>query len=128
LVENGQAFSALLKTLVNQWPIPVTDLVIIGSSLGGLVSRSACHYEALAGYQWLPSLSQLIFCRPTYHGSPSERWGNWVDTKLSSNRYTASWHALDKFAVSALLIYVTATCWTATGKVPYSPSGKSDSQ
>ena len=86
---NGQELSALLEKLVSHWPVPVTDIVLIGSSLGGLVSRSASYYGALAGHGWLQLLSRLVFIGTPHHGSPLERRGNWVDTRLSSNRYTA---------------------------------------
>ena len=33
---------------MKNWPVPVTELVLIGHSMGGLVARSACHYGALA--------------------------------------------------------------------------------
>jgi len=39
--ENGAALDALLDRLVDAWPIPVQDLVLIGHSMGGLVARSA---------------------------------------------------------------------------------------
>jgi len=99
---NGQEFSALLATLVNQWPIPVTDIVIVGSSLGGLVARSACHYGAIEGHHWLQCLSRLIFVGTPHHGSPLERRGNWVDTILSSNRCTSQLARLAKIRSAAI--------------------------
>src|ERR1017187_4866827 len=41
---NGRAFAESLETLVQRWPVPLTGLVLIGHSMGGLVARSACHY------------------------------------------------------------------------------------
>ncbi|MCW2715409.1 MAG: hypothetical protein JWN88_2456 [Frankiales bacterium] len=39
--ENGHDLDLLLDRLVDQWPVPVKDLVLIGHSMGGLVARSA---------------------------------------------------------------------------------------
>jgi pimeloyl-ACP methyl ester carboxylesterase len=35
---NGHAFAALLEALVDQWPMPVSELAIMGHSVGGLVA------------------------------------------------------------------------------------------
>jgi hypothetical protein len=42
--ENGRELAGLLEDLVAAWPIEVHEVVLIGHSMGGLVSRSACHY------------------------------------------------------------------------------------
>jgi pimeloyl-ACP methyl ester carboxylesterase len=44
--ENGRDLARLLERLVASWPVPVDEVVLIGHSMGGLVSRSACHYGA----------------------------------------------------------------------------------
>ena len=36
---NGRAFAGLMETLLQQWPVPVREVAIIGHSSGGLVSR-----------------------------------------------------------------------------------------
>ena len=50
--DNGRALAAALEALVEDWPVPVEELVLVGHSMGGLVARSACHYgerDGLAG-------------------------------------------------------------------------------
>jgi pimeloyl-ACP methyl ester carboxylesterase len=41
--DNGRRLADLLDDLVEAWPVPVQDLVLIGHSMGGLVARSALH-------------------------------------------------------------------------------------
>jgi triacylglycerol lipase len=41
---NGRQLSHLLAELVRAWPVPITEISLIGHSMGGLVIRSACHY------------------------------------------------------------------------------------
>jgi pimeloyl-ACP methyl ester carboxylesterase len=86
---NGRAFAELLNALVAQWPEPVEELVIIGHSMGGLVSRSAYHYGAVAGHDWPQRLQKLIFLGTPHHGAPLERGGQWVDLTLGKSPYTA---------------------------------------
>ena len=93
---NGRAFAELLETLVQLWPVPLTELVLIGHSMGGLVARSACHYGALARHEWLRRLDKLVFLGTPHHGAPLERGGNWVDMLLGASAYSAPLARLGK--------------------------------
>lgn len=93
---NGRAFAELLDTLLQLWPVPLGELVIIGHSMGGLVARSACHYGADARHNWLRHLDKLVFLGTPHHGAPFERGGNSVDLLLGISRYTAPLARLGK--------------------------------
>jgi len=86
---NGRAFAALLERLVAEWPAPVGELVIVGHSMGGLVSRSACHFGEAAGHTWRRKLRKLVCLGSPHHGAPLERGGHWVDVLLGISRYSA---------------------------------------
>jgi pimeloyl-ACP methyl ester carboxylesterase len=93
---NGRAFAELLETLVQRWPVPLTELVLIGHSMGGLVVRSACHYGALAHHEWVRRVDKLVFLGTPHQGAPLERGGNWVDMLLGSSVYSAPLARLGK--------------------------------
>lgn len=93
---NGRAFAGLLEGLVRQWPVPVEELIVLGHSMGGLVTRSACHYGRSAGHAWLRHLKKIIFLGTPHHGSALERGGNRVDSILGISRYTAPLGRLGK--------------------------------
>lgn len=86
---NGKQFADLLEQLVREWPVMVDELVILGHSMGGLLSRSACHYGRAAGHTWPDHLSKLVFLGSPHHGSPLERVGNRVDTLAGVSPYVA---------------------------------------
>jgi PGAP1-like protein len=87
---NGRAFAGLLEALIAEWPVPVEELVILAHSMGGLVSRSACHYGARAGHRWPRELGKLVFLGTPHHGAPAERIGAVVHALLGASPYTAS--------------------------------------
>jgi pimeloyl-ACP methyl ester carboxylesterase len=93
---NGRAFAEQLDDLVRCWPVPLTALVLIGHSMGGLVAHSACHYGTRAHHHWLRRLDKLVFIGTPHHGAPLERGGNWIDILLSASRYSAPLARLGK--------------------------------
>jgi len=86
---NGRTFAALLEQLVTAWPVPVAELVIVAHSMGGLVTRSACHVAEAEGLTWRRRLRAIVFLGTPHHGAPLERGGNWIDTLLGVSRYSA---------------------------------------
>jgi pimeloyl-ACP methyl ester carboxylesterase len=86
---NGRLFAEHLQALVKAWPEPVVEVAIIGHSMGGLVTRSACHYGAQAGHDWMRPLRKLVFLGTPHHGAPLERVGNWLETVLRAVPYAA---------------------------------------
>ncbi len=93
---NGRAFAGLLENLIQQWPVPVEELVIVGHSMGGLISRSALHYAEAAGHAWPRRLRKIVFLGTPHHGAALERGGNGVDAILEALPYAARFARLGK--------------------------------
>ncbi len=93
---NGRDFARQLEALVDDWPVPVEELVIVGHSMGGLLARSACHYGAQAGHGWLKHLSKMVFLGTPHQGAPLERGGNWVHLLTDLSVYSAPFSRLAK--------------------------------
>lgn len=89
VARNGRQLAAALSRLREIWPVPISDLSLVGHSMGGLVARSACHIGRAEGQPWAAGLKHMVFLGTPHHGAPLERAGNWVDALLSSTRYTA---------------------------------------
>jgi PGAP1-like protein len=86
---NGRAFSDLLERLVGAWPTPVDEIAILAHSMGGLVSRAACHFGEAGDFAWRRKLRKLVCIGTPHHGAPLERGGSWVDLLLDVSRYSA---------------------------------------
>jgi pimeloyl-ACP methyl ester carboxylesterase len=64
--DNGRELARLMEEVVEAWPVPITQIVLIGHSMGGLVARSACHYGHEAGHRWIGQVGH-VFCLGTPH-------------------------------------------------------------
>lgn len=93
---NGQDFNELLEELVEHWPVPVEELVIMAHSMGGLVSRSAIHYGQHQQKLWTKYLKKIIFLGTPHHGAPLEQAGNFLDVILEAIPYAKPFARLGK--------------------------------
>lgn len=64
--ENGRHLDAMLRQLIDAWPVDVTRVTLIGHSMGGLVVRAATNYATADGQVW-PQLVKDIVCLGTPH-------------------------------------------------------------
>ncbi len=93
---NGRAFAELLENAVNRAPSEITEVIFLCHSMGGLVSRSACHYASEAKHTWLSKLKRIFFLGTPHHGALLERAGNWADIFLGISPYAAPFTKLTK--------------------------------
>jgi hypothetical protein len=69
--------------------VPVKELDLLGVSMGGLVSRSACHAAENGNLRWRSKLRKLVTLGTPHHGSPIERGGNIIQLLLGVSSYSA---------------------------------------
>lgn len=96
IATNGRALAELLERVKDGWPEPVSDLVIIGHSMGGLVARSACRHAREAGHAWPGALRKLFFLGTPHQGAPLERGGHWLDFLMDLSPYSAPFTRIGK--------------------------------
>src|SRR5699024_2516657 len=61
IADNGRALAELLQKLVDAWPVPVEEIVIVGHSMGGLLARSARAHAVRGGHDWEKLLTRMVF-------------------------------------------------------------------
>ena len=74
--DNGRSLADLLAQLVQSWPVPPQDLVLVGHSMGGLVARSALHQAGSGTAQaqpWTDLVRDTITLGTPHLGAPLER-------------------------------------------------------
>jgi pimeloyl-ACP methyl ester carboxylesterase len=71
--ENGALLSQLLEQLVDAWPVEVSEIALVGHSMGGLVARSASHAAEGSGAAWPRKVKQVVYLGSPHLGAPLER-------------------------------------------------------
>jgi triacylglycerol lipase len=82
IADNGVALARLLDRLVDAYPVPIEDLLLLGYSMGGLVVRSACHEAVARTAPFLPHVKRAIYVGTPHLGAPYERAGRLVSAIL----------------------------------------------
>jgi pimeloyl-ACP methyl ester carboxylesterase len=68
--ENGGSLDELLDQLVAAWPVEVSELALVGHSMGGLVARSASHRAAERGASWVGPVRHVVSLGTPHMGAP----------------------------------------------------------
>lgn len=67
---SGAELARLLEETIAAWPAEVRRLVLVGHSMGGLVTRSACHQAERVGHGWPDLVSDLVYLGTPHLGAP----------------------------------------------------------
>lgn len=74
--DSGQLVADYLQDLVAEWPVPVTEIALVGHSMGGLVARSAAHQAHARQLTWVGALRHIVGLGTPHLGAPLEQWVN----------------------------------------------------
>ncbi|CAN7230163.1 lipase family alpha/beta hydrolase [Knoellia sp. LjRoot47] len=86
---NGHDLDRILAALVAHWPVPVTRLVLVGHSMGGLVVHSALAQADVTGpgAEWVSRVSDTVTLGSPHLGAPLERGANHAARALGTLRH-----------------------------------------
>ncbi|TMK40083.1 MAG: alpha/beta hydrolase [Actinobacteria bacterium] len=82
--ENGRSVAELLEQLVEAWPVPVSEVALVGHSIGGLVARSACYQAAESGQRWTEHVCHVVSLGTPHLGAPLEQGAHLAAAALSA--------------------------------------------
>jgi len=83
IADNARLLADLLETT------GASRIVLIGHSMGGLISRSALHQASDAGHRWPGQTTHLAAIGSPHHGAEAERLGNYANRLLNLTRWSA---------------------------------------
>jgi pimeloyl-ACP methyl ester carboxylesterase len=96
IASNGRELASKLEALVSYWPIAVTDITIVGHSMGGLVVRSAHYYAGNKNYNWLHANKKLVSIGTPHHGAPLEKGASVLENLMQLSQYALPFTRLTK--------------------------------
>lgn len=73
---NGRSLDELMAALVEAWPVPMQDVVLVGHSMGGLVARAALHLAGSGTDEarpWTAFVRDTVTLGTPHLGAPLER-------------------------------------------------------
>src|SRR4051795_11755403 len=71
--ENGRALAELVEELVRAWPVPVSEVALIGHSMGGLIARSGAFQAESERMVWPTLVRQVVSLGTPHMGAPLEQ-------------------------------------------------------
>lgn len=83
--QNGERLAELLEEKSASYE----RVVVIGHSMGGLLTRSASNFAEEKGYLWLSKLKAVVMLGTPNNGAAMERWGNYLNTILTVSAYSS---------------------------------------
>lgn len=112
LRENGVVAAALLRDLVAAWPVPVTRLVLVGHSMGGLVLRAATASAEPAAASpearpWTELVTDVVTLGTPHLGAPLARGVGHGSRGLAMTRETAAFGRILDWRSTGVLDLVT---------------------
>jgi pimeloyl-ACP methyl ester carboxylesterase len=60
VAHNGVSLTVLLQDLLDEWPVEVDRVALVGHSMGGLIIRAACSVSTTHHRPWIERLSDVI--------------------------------------------------------------------
>jgi pimeloyl-ACP methyl ester carboxylesterase len=89
IARNGADLDLLLEALITAWPVAITELVVVGHSMGGLVTRSACLHAARNDRTWIRRLDDVVYLATPHLGSWLEKFANVLSWTLRRDARSA---------------------------------------
>lgn len=71
--DNGRALALLLDEILENWPVPVQEIALVGNSMGGLVARSALYAGRADQLRWVDLTRHLVAVGTPHLGAPLEK-------------------------------------------------------
>jgi pimeloyl-ACP methyl ester carboxylesterase len=81
---NGRSLAELLDALVSEWPVDVSEVALVGHSMGGLIARSACYQAAEEGMPWVGRVRHVVSIGTPHFGAPLEQTVHWTSAALNA--------------------------------------------
>ena len=73
VADTGEELDVLLEELIEHWPVRVTEIALVGYSMGGLVARAAAASGHASERRWIDAVRHVVTVAAPHRGSPIEK-------------------------------------------------------
>ena len=80
--ENARLLNGMLRRLVENWPVEVEQIALIGHSMGGLIARAACYDADRADLPWARRVRHIVCLGSPHLGAPLEQLVHYASAAL----------------------------------------------
>ncbi|WP_433603006.1 lipase family alpha/beta hydrolase [Nocardia sp. CA-135953] len=80
--ENARLLNGMLQRLVENWPVQVEQIALVGHSMGGLIVRGACYDADQADLPWVRRVRQIVCLGSPHLGAPLEQFVHYASAAL----------------------------------------------
>src|SRR3954447_22372822 len=81
---NGRSLAYIVEQVVAAWPVPVSEVALVGHSMGGLVARSGAYQADLDRLGWPTLVKQIISLGTPHMGAPLEQIVHYASAGLNA--------------------------------------------
>ncbi|MFT4996913.1 MAG: pimeloyl-ACP methyl ester carboxylesterase [Flavobacteriales bacterium] len=96
IADNGHELAEKIEQLVASWPVNVSNITIVGHSMGGLVARSARYYSEQDSFRWIQLNKKLISIGTPHSGAPLEKFAAMLESLMQRSPYAVPFVRLTK--------------------------------
>ncbi|MEX0796233.1 MAG: alpha/beta fold hydrolase [Acidimicrobiia bacterium] len=82
IADNAATLADLIEEVCLGWPVPVSEIALVGHSMGGLVARSAIIAAGSAGAKWVRLATHVVAIAAPHFGTPIEQGVRYVSNGL----------------------------------------------
>ena len=73
IADNASTLADFLEEVRLAWPVPISEIALVGHSMGGLVARSAVIAAGHVGAEWVEPVTHVVAIAAPHFGTPIEQ-------------------------------------------------------
>jgi pimeloyl-ACP methyl ester carboxylesterase len=96
IADNGQQLARQLEQLIDSWPVSVSQITMVGHSMGGLIARSAHYYGEQYHCRWIDLNKKMASIGTPHAGAPLEKIACQLEKLMQLSPYATPFIRLTK--------------------------------
>jgi len=82
IADNAATLADLIEEVCLAWPVPVSEIALVGHSMGGLIARNGVIAAGSAGAKWVKLATHVVAVAAPHFGTPIEQGVRYMSNGL----------------------------------------------